>query len=83
MIAIVMTDADIDEMADLLAAQELAKKVADMTGSTYADVWDGMIHMPEYLLALLKSPIGCTALAKFIAPQVGEFVGEEAIFTCH
>lgn len=74
-IAAALTEAqpalDFDNWAQSVAAHQLADEVAARIDVHRAAAFDCLLHIPDNLLPMLHSPQGWTALAGFIAGDLG------------
>ena len=57
--------------ATMIAAEALAGEVAGSLGVPFGLAWDSLCGVPDNMLSLLDSPQGWTALAGFIAGDLG------------
>jgi hypothetical protein len=57
--------------AETIAAEALASEVAGTLGVPFGLAWDCLCTVPDNMLGLLDSPQGWSALAGFIAGDLG------------
>lgn len=65
---------DRDFHAQWLAARGLATQIADETGMTFEESWEGLGSIPDNLLYLLDTPEGWGVIAHWVAGDRGSSV---------
>lgn len=59
------------EFARYEAGRRLANEIAGASDLGRAEVWDALCSVPDNMLALLESPQGWSALAAYVAEDLG------------